>query len=47
MLLRLITPLVKLFTAKYSIKNISEGIEAIGALAYMEDSYIPYLLRDA
>lgn len=47
LMLRLLTPLLKLFTAKYSIKNISEGIEAIGALAYMEDSHIPYLLRDS
>ena len=45
--MRLLTPLSKLFTAKYSIKVISEGIESFGALGYMEDSFIPYLLRDA
>lgn len=46
-LLRLITPLLKLFTAKYSFRTVSEGIEALGALGYMEDSYIPYMLRDS
>ena len=26
---------------------MSEGMEALGALGYMENSYIPVLLRDA
>jgi len=26
---------------------MSEGMEALGALGYMENSYIPVMLRDA
>lgn len=46
-LLRLLTPLGKLYTGKESVKLCSEGIEAFGAYGYMEDSKIPRLLRDA
>jgi hypothetical protein len=45
--LRIATPLLKLFTAKQAMIVMSEGIEALGAHGYMEDSGIPRLLRDA
>ncbi len=44
---RLITPLLKLFTAKEAIRIISECIEGFGAYGYMENSHIPMYLRDA
>jgi len=45
--LRLATPLLKLFTGKQAVAVTSEGIEALGAHGYMEDSGVPRLLRDA
>ncbi|KYQ99945.1 putative acyl-CoA dehydrogenase [Tieghemostelium lacteum] len=45
-LLRILTPLSKLYTAKQSIKVSSEGIECLGGTGYMEDSDMPRLLRD-
>ena len=45
--LRVATPLLKLFTAKQAMIVTSEGIEALGAHGYMEDSGIPRLMRDA
>src|SRR5690606_6940864 len=39
-ILRLITPLEKLYTAKQAVKVISEGLEAIGGQGYMEDTNI-------
>eukprot|EP01132_Coremiostelium_polycephalum_P009128 gene9128-11184_t len=45
-LLRIITPLSKLYTAKQSIAVSSEGIECLGGTGYMEDSDLPRLLRD-
>lgn len=45
--LRVATPLLKLFTAKQAIIVAAEGIEALGAHGYMEDSGVPRLLRDA
>ena len=47
MLLRLLTPVLKLFTAKECLAVISEGIECFGAMGYMEDSQIPKIYRDA
>lgn len=44
---RVLSPLVKLFTAKEALKVVSEGIECFGALGYMEDSGLPVFLRDA
>ena len=44
---RIITPVMKLFTAKESVAFISEGLECFGAMGYMENSHIPVLLRDA
>ena len=46
-LLRLFTPILKLFTAKECMRVCSEGVEGFGALGYIETSYIPMLLRDA
>eukprot|EP00347_Sterkiella_histriomuscorum_P009104 403342502 len=45
--LRLMTSVLKLFTAKDGIGLISEGLELIGGLGYMENSRIPQILRDA
>jgi putative acyl-CoA dehydrogenase len=46
-LLRLLTPVAKLYTAKEAIKAASEHIEMFGGLGYLEDSNIPVMLRNA
>lgn len=46
-LLRILTPVAKLYTAKQSIQQASEHIELFGGLGYLEDSGIPAMLRDA
>jgi alkylation response protein AidB-like acyl-CoA dehydrogenase len=46
-LLRLITPVTKLFTAKIAVSGLSEVAEAFGGAGYVEDTGIPTLLRDA
>jgi len=46
-LLRLLTPLVKLFVAKQALSVTSEAMEALGGLGYIEDSGLPRLYRDA
>lgn len=46
-LLRLLTPLAKLWTAKLSVKIASETLECFGGAGYIEDTGIPQLLRDA
>ncbi|MBL7777793.1 MAG: acyl-CoA dehydrogenase family protein [Chitinophagales bacterium] len=46
-LLRFLTPVAKLFTAKQAIQYASEHIETFGGLGYLEDSGIPAMLRDA
>ena len=46
-LYRIITPVMKLFTAKESVAFISEGLECFGAMGYMENSNIPVTFRDA
>ena len=46
-LLRALTPLVKLYTAKKSIQISSEVLESFGGAGYIEDTGLPYLLRDA
>jgi hypothetical protein len=46
-LLRLLTPLVKLYTAKQAIATASETLEAFGGAGYVEDTGLPRLLRDA
>lgn len=46
-MLRLLTPLLKLSTAKLAVETVSEGLEAFGGLGYLEDSGLPAILRDA
>lgn len=46
-LLRLFTPIIKLYTGKKAIQVVSEGLEMIGGMGYIEDTGIPRLLRDA
>ena len=46
-LLRALTPLVKLYTAKKAIHISSEVLESFGGAGYIEDTGLPYLLRDA
>ena len=46
-LLRLLTPLVKLCTAKQAIAVCSEALECFGGAGYVEDTGLPMLLRDA
>ncbi|MBB4636304.1 acyl-CoA dehydrogenase family protein [Longimicrobium terrae] len=46
-LLRVLTPLAKLTTARQSVSVTSEVVEAFGGAGYVEDTGIPMLLRDA
>ncbi|XP_037114115.1 acyl-CoA dehydrogenase family member 11-like [Syngnathus acus] len=46
-LLRLLTPVVKLYTGKQTVAVVSEGLESFGGQGYMEDTGLPGLLRDA
>lgn len=46
-LLRFMTPVSKLYTAKQAIVYTSELVESFGGIGYLEDSGIPVLLRDA
>lgn len=46
-LLRVITPIAKLLTAKQAVSVVSECIEAFGGAGYVEDTGLPLLLRDA
>jgi alkylation response protein AidB-like acyl-CoA dehydrogenase len=45
-LLRMITPIAKLLTAKQAVAVVSECIEAFGGAGYVEDTGLPTLLRD-
>jgi hypothetical protein len=45
-LLRLVTPIAKLLTAKQAVAVVSEAIEAFGGAGYVEDTGLPVLLRD-
>jgi alkylation response protein AidB-like acyl-CoA dehydrogenase len=45
--LRLLTPIVKLYTARQAIASASEVIEAFGGAGYIEETGIPRHLRDA
>eukprot|EP01006_Ploeotia_vitrea_P041758 TRINITY_DN66571_c13_g1_i4.p1 TRINITY_DN66571_c13_g1~~TRINITY_DN66571_c13_g1_i4.p1 ORF type:complete len:653 (-),score=310.85 TRINITY_DN66571_c13_g1_i4:758-2716(-) len=47
LLLRLVTPLVKLFTGKIAVDVASEGIECFGGQGYIETTGVPSILRDA
>jgi alkylation response protein AidB-like acyl-CoA dehydrogenase len=46
-LLRLLTPLAKLWTGKLAVKLCSEALESFGGAGYIEDTGLPQLLRDA
>ncbi len=46
-LVRLLTPMVKLGTAKDAIAVASEALESFGGAGYIEDTGLPQLLRDA
>lgn len=45
-LLRVITPIAKLLTAKQAVAVVSECMEAFGGAGYVEDTGLPALLRD-
>jgi putative acyl-CoA dehydrogenase len=45
-LLRLLTPIAKLYTAKKTLRISSEVVEIFGGAGYVEDTGIPRLLRD-
>ena len=46
-LLRFLTPLMKLTTARQAVNVTSEALEAFGGAGYVEDTGLPVLLRDA
>ncbi len=46
-LLRLLTPLMKLVTARQAVAAASEVLEAFGGAGYVEDTGLPVLLRDS
>jgi len=46
-LLRALTPIAKLTTAKQAVVIASEAIESCGGAGYVEDTGLPALLRDA
>ncbi|KAF8373852.1 hypothetical protein PRIPAC_80281 [Pristionchus pacificus] len=46
-LIRLMTPVLKAYTAKLVVPHVSEALECFGGMGYMEDSGIPSSLRDA
>jgi hypothetical protein len=45
-ILRLLTPIAKLYSAKQAIAVVSEGLEAFGGAGYVEDTGLPQLLRN-
>lgn len=47
MILRLLNPVVKLYTAKQAIAVTSECLESFGGQGYIEDTGLPKALRDA
>ncbi|MEP6706788.1 MAG: acyl-CoA dehydrogenase family protein [Pyrinomonadaceae bacterium] len=47
LLLRLLTPVMKLTTGKQAVTVASEVLEAFGGAGYVEDTGLPQLLRDA
>ena len=46
LLLRLLTPIAKLYTAKRAVQVVSEGLESFGGQGYIEETGVPALLRD-
>jgi acyl-CoA dehydrogenase len=47
LLLRLLTPVMKLLTGKQAVAVASEVLESFGGAGYVEDTGLPVLLRDA
>ena len=47
LLLRLLTPVMKLTTAKQAVVVASEALESFGGAGYVEDTGLPVLLRDS
>lgn len=47
LLLRALTPISKLYSARVAMSGVSEVVEVFGGVGYIEDSGIPRLLRDA
>ncbi|MBK9294819.1 MAG: acyl-CoA dehydrogenase family protein [Oligoflexia bacterium] len=47
LLLRILTPLVKLYTAKKALITASEVLESFGGAGYVEDTGLPFLLKEA
>lgn len=45
--LRLLTPIIKLLTAKRAVAHTSEVLEGFGGVGYIEDTEVPVLFRDA
>ena len=45
-LLRLLTPVAKLYTAKRAVSIAAEAMESFGGAGYVEDTGIPMLMRD-
>ncbi|KAL4483592.1 hypothetical protein ABPG72_016873 [Tetrahymena utriculariae] len=46
-LLRISSPLLKLYSGKDVVRLCSEGLEYFGGLGYMENSHLPNLFRDS
>ncbi|CAG2205051.1 Acyl-CoA dehydrogenase family member 11 [Mytilus edulis] len=46
-LLRILTPLIKLYTGKQAMSVSSEGLESFGGQGYIEETGLPNFLRDA
>jgi alkylation response protein AidB-like acyl-CoA dehydrogenase len=46
-LLRILTPIMKLTTARQTVAGASEVVEGFGGAGYVEDTGVPRLLRDA
>lgn len=46
-LLRLLTPVTKLYTGKQAVAVVSEGLESFGGQGYIEDTGLPGMLRDS
>ena len=47
LILRLMMPVAKMYTAKRAVELTSEGLECFGGQGYIEDTGIPAFLRDA
>lgn len=45
--LRLLTPIIKLWSGKMAMSIVSEAIEVFGGAGYIEDTGLPRLLRDS